>query len=424
MNNEIELIPAVEKSSVKKRLEDALSKCENVKGAVAYWTIDTDFIKNLASVIQREDSYYCIDIHKPTNIDYLANFKQFGANIFLHTYDLKSNSSNYELKAQNKIPYLLHSKIILFEMPENNVEIWLGSHNFTQRAICGVNIESSFIIRSNKNSKIYHDVLDYLNFIKSNCIAFDIDDVDFYKLLQGQQEEEDTESWVLQLIGQQVDKLVEEGIIQLLGEDYADITGTLGKEIVIQAFGLDTKQEYIYKARITQAGEIDPNNPKSSGIDFSPRRYAIRKLDKIPYLEAEQEIRSHFLKDYKYYIILEIDESLIDYEIYEKPQRNKEIWQEIVNSPHLERMDNEDKKFLFSKQQNPVKRAEKPGEKLKKVSLKEIASLEEDNILSLLFEENTLFIDREKTAKLIRRKRILIKRMLRKINNKSNKDVK
>lgn len=72
MNNEIELIPAVEKSSVKKRLEDALSKCETVKGAVAYWTIDTNFIKNLASVLKREDSYYCIDIHRPTNIDYLA----------------------------------------------------------------------------------------------------------------------------------------------------------------------------------------------------------------------------------------------------------------------------------------------------------------------------------------------------------------
>ncbi|MCW5313117.1 hypothetical protein GTQ43_04570 [Nostoc sp. KVJ3] len=420
MNNDIELIPAVEKSSIKRRLEDALSKCDNVKGAVAYWTIDTDFIKNLASVLQREDSYYCIDIHKPTNIDYLANFKQSGANIFLHNYDLKSNSSNYELKKENKIPYLLHSKIILFEMPENNVEIWLGSHNFTQRAICGVNIESSFIIRSNKNSKIHKDVLDYLNFIKNSCIPFDINDVDFYKLLQGQHQE-DTGSWVLQLIGENVANLVDEKTIQLLGIDNKDISDKLGKEIIIQALDLNNEQEYIYKAKIIQAGEINSQNPKSSGITFSARRYAVRGLDKIPYLRSEQEIEPSFLKNFNYYINLEITEILIDYEIYEKPRKNQQIWKEIVNAPHLNRMDKEDQKILFNQQENPVKRSEKSEIKLKRVSLKEIISILK-RIKFYFSEETALLSIQEEMPKQIKRTKILRKRILKKVKNNFNKN--
>ncbi len=70
MNIDIELIPTVQKSSIKQRLKESLCKCENVKGAVAYWTIDTDFIKELALALNRENSYYCIDLHSPTNIDY------------------------------------------------------------------------------------------------------------------------------------------------------------------------------------------------------------------------------------------------------------------------------------------------------------------------------------------------------------------
>lgn len=341
MNIDIELIPTVQKSSIKQRLKESLCKCENVKGAVAYWTIDTDFIKELALALNRENSYYCIDLHSPTNIDYLANFKRSGSNIFLHNYEIKQNSENYELKDKKKVSYLLHSKIILFEMPDNNVEIWLGSHNFTQRAILGVNIESSFIFKSKKDSKIYKDVLDYLTFIKDNCIVFDVNDVDFYKKLQGQQEE-DSAKWVLELVGKNVDNLVEEKTIQLLGVGNNDIGDTLGKEIIIQVLDVDNGKEYIYEAKIIQAGEIDPQNPKSLEIEFSARRYAVRGLDRIPYLKQEKEIDSTILREHKYFIILEVTKIVIGHKIYIKPQKSRAIWSDIASSPHLERMNQED----------------------------------------------------------------------------------
>ncbi|MBN3946831.1 MAG: hypothetical protein HWQ38_10170 [Nostoc sp. NMS7] len=414
MNIDIELIPTVKKSSIKERLKESLCKCENVKGAVAYWTIDTDFIKELALVLKRENSYYCIDLHSPTNIDYLANFKRSGSNIFLHNYEIKKNSENYELKDKKKVSYLLHSKIILFEMPDNNVEIWLGSHNFTQRAILGVNIESSFIVKSNKDSKIYKDVLDYLTFIKDNCIVFDVNDVEFYKKLQGEQEQ-DTGDLVLELIGENVDKLVDEKTIQLLGVGNNDIGDILGKEIIIQILDLDNGKEYLYKAKVIQAGEIDPQNPKSLEIEFSARRYAVRGLDRIPYLKKEKEIDSAILMEHNYFINLEVTNLVTEHKIYVKPQRGKSIWSDISSSPHLERMNEEDVKIVFKGTVKPIKRSCKSEVKYKEFSLKKIYSFRSE-ITNYLLEDNITSSKNEEMIKEMKRKTILIQRLLKPVN--------
>lgn len=427
MNLDIELIPSVEHSSIKKRLEASLDKCQNVKGAVAYWTIDTDFVRGLAEVLKREGSYYCIDIHKPTNIDYLANFKELGSNIFLHDYELKSNSENYELQTQYKKFHLLHSKIILFELPDNNVEIWIGSHNFTQRAICGANIESSIIIRTNQNSKIYDDVSKYLTFIKNNCIPFDTNDVDFYKLLQGQHEE-DTGFWVLELVGENAANLVDEKMIKLLGfdnNDWKNKLDKLEKQIIIQILNLDDNQEYIYKAKVVQPGIMNSQNQKSSEITFSPRRYAVRGADKIPYLRKEAEINQDFLKRHNYYINLEIIESLVDYKVYCKPQKNQYFWSELIDSPHLSRMDEEEKLLLFKNQPNPIKRSQKRELKLRECSLITISENSRKQLKDYYYKEenisyiktHSLLVAADETPKEIQRKVILNKRIVKKVDN-------
>ncbi|OKH31125.1 hypothetical protein NIES2119_29595 [[Phormidium ambiguum] IAM M-71] len=419
MNLDIELIPSVEHSSIKTRLETSLNKCQNVKGAVAYWTIDTAFVTGLAEVLQREDSYYCIDIHKPTNIDYLAEFKKLDSNIFLHDYELKSNSQNYELEMQQKNPYLLHSKMILFELPDYKVEIWVGSHNFTQRAIRGVNIESSIIIRTNQNSKIYSDVLKYLTFIKDNCIPFDLKDVDFYKLLQGEYEE-DTGSWVLELVGENAANLVDEKMIQLLGVDSKDLIDRLGQEIIIQILNLDDEKEYIYKAEVLQAGEMNLQNSKSFGITFSPRRYAVRGTDKIPYLRKEQEISQTLLQEHNYYINLEIIEPLIDYKVYYKPIRSKYNWTEITDPPHLLRMNQEDRDLLFQKQSKPIKRSDKKPIQLTEFSLKTISQSSRKQLKSYYGSPSNNLLalpgSFDETPKEIQRKRILTKRIVKPAN--------
>ncbi len=40
-------------------------------------------------------------------------------------------------------PALLHAKMLLFWMPDGTAELWVGSHDWTKRALLGLNVEAS-----------------------------------------------------------------------------------------------------------------------------------------------------------------------------------------------------------------------------------------------------------------------------------------
>ena len=348
----IELIPSVEKSSIKHRLTHSLQTCDFVKGAVAYWTIDINFIPELSKKLKHPNSFYCIDFHKPTNIDYLARFKKDGANIFLHNYELVNNRENSDILQAAKIPYLLHSKIILFVMHEE-VEIWLGSHNFTRRAISGLNIESSFIVRTNKSTSLYKDVDRYLEFIKKNCIEFDLQDIEFYKKLQG--DADDTGEWVLELIGKNVLDLKQNKAVTLLGLDNEDtknrMIDSLRTDSILYLHILDVEkdEEYVYKSKIRQIGDLNSNIEKSTDMDFYNRKLILKIANLFPYLFPDSiDINPKILKKYQYFANIQILEYLNKAKVFKKPQRSKEIWQYLKNeSNHFLRMNQADQ-ALFS----------------------------------------------------------------------------
>jgi hypothetical protein len=67
------------------------------------------------------------------------------------------------------VNHLLHSKILLFDLPNEQASIWIGSHNWTDRALSGINIETSLEILVNRNDKIYKEVKQLLADIKNQC---------------------------------------------------------------------------------------------------------------------------------------------------------------------------------------------------------------------------------------------------------------
>jgi hypothetical protein len=99
-------------------------------------------------------------------------------------------------KDKEKFP-LLHTKFLIFDLCNEQVEIWLGSQNFTYNALEGKNIESTTIITTSKESELYNKLDEYLEFIKTTCEEigtnlyteigkkFNSDYIDFYKKLQG-----------------------------------------------------------------------------------------------------------------------------------------------------------------------------------------------------------------------------------------------
>jgi HKD family nuclease len=120
--------------------------------------------------------------------------KLAGANVYL--YLLNPNPQPGELKSKVP-PHLLHPKQLLFDYKDEPAELWVGSHNWTARALTGVNIEASLRVRLSSDSKLYADAAAFLDAIRANCVPFDVTAVNYYKWLQQSDQEE--EIWVVEL---------------------------------------------------------------------------------------------------------------------------------------------------------------------------------------------------------------------------------
>ena len=82
-------------------------------------------------------------------------------------------------------PHLLHPKVLLFNANDGGAELWVGSHNWTARALTGVNIEGSLVIRLQRDAELYVRVAEFLDDVRHRCQAFDAAATDYYKWLQG-----------------------------------------------------------------------------------------------------------------------------------------------------------------------------------------------------------------------------------------------
>lgn len=198
----IELLQTANNRYIKDRLEQAINTCVSLKAAVAFFSIDAKYFKKLEEVLSREESFFCVDIHSPTNLDELKNFYSNESkpkpNFFLFVGG-KTNKQDVEQlckyleknprkRLNDKIPdavdswQLLHAKLLLFTFKDNRAEIWIGSQNFTNAAIIGEeNLESTVVIKTTGDTDEYKQ---YLNYLRMQCVAFDPKNIECYRRIQ------------------------------------------------------------------------------------------------------------------------------------------------------------------------------------------------------------------------------------------------
>ena len=192
----IDLIPGVDDREVVSRLGAALEHAVSLQAAVAYWCVGpTQFGPNLEKRLGG-GGFLCVDVHLPTDIDVLASMVSAGANVFLYLKNPSPQPGDWKLEMP---PHLLHTKLLIFDYKSDPSELWVGSHNWTARALTGVNIEASLRVELNKESALYMDAKSYLNDILSKCVPFDLKAIEYYKWLQGASLEEPM--WVLEISG-------------------------------------------------------------------------------------------------------------------------------------------------------------------------------------------------------------------------------
>lgn len=152
-------------------LNPILENTINVKGCSAYWTLKhssskTDAFKhycfNLYQLLKEENSFMCVDLHIPTDVEQICNSVNDGGNFYMYMAEGKGGIYS---EINNR---LLHTKLILFEGEEFDY-ILLGSHNQTSQALKNINKEASVLIQVKAESPTKRNVTNYLEYIKSIC---------------------------------------------------------------------------------------------------------------------------------------------------------------------------------------------------------------------------------------------------------------
>ena len=295
-----------------------MDSAAGLSAAVAYWTVGPNFVSpNLSARIAPRNGFLCVDLHLPTDIDNLAELKRAGGNVYLFILDVKTVSDH----GNDEKRWLLHSKMLLFDKNDGTSELWVGSHNWTRRALMGLNIESTVRLQCMADSPILKGARSYLEGIRSQCEAFDLGKIEFYKQLQRQYI--DGSDFTLELEGDEPDQL-SKTTVTVFGtdaEEFPAIRGFLGRNIYVQVYDTSSDAYFIYEARLTQAGEMTAYNPAAGEISFPDRRYAHRVGSKAPLLLPQQAVPTHILAKAYYFVTIAIDALDKSAEAFEMPER-------------------------------------------------------------------------------------------------------
>jgi hypothetical protein len=176
-------------SQIKSEFKNIVQRAIVIKGTVAYWTWDRNYIENefgsnFFVALKHIESFFCIDISSTVSIiNNIASCSKQVDNFYIYTYKFKVT----KIGDENRVS-LLHSKITYIETADGYF-VFLGSHNNTKNAFNGLNMEHSVLIKfplhlSTEDTQLLDNILFQLNRIKSFCYKFIFDLVDFYKGLQ------------------------------------------------------------------------------------------------------------------------------------------------------------------------------------------------------------------------------------------------
>jgi hypothetical protein len=346
-------------SNAAQRLGQLANQAQCLRAAVAYWTLPPRCLDpELIRALSHKGSFLCTDVHSPTSIDELAEFRKEGANIFLYLYSL---SGKTEVKSAKGVPnHLLHSKVFLFDCLNDRAFAWIGSHNGTYRALHDINTECSVVVTLEKHSSHYEKIEAHLEAIRRKSTAFDLGDLEYYKMLQWQSdgdltiEVEDVSRNFLQLNSK----------ITIFGCVPRDFQGlkSVDKSIYLAVTNSDTEDETFYKATIDQVGNLD----KGESLKFPARRYAMRDEQQLPELCSHGEIPEDIYKRARYFITVTIQGRLPKNTRGLEVERRDVIWEDSPIDVFLEDKEgaNKSKTGLVSVDKKKL-RVKQPASKMK-----------------------------------------------------------
>jgi hypothetical protein len=120
-----ELLPRPDSADIKLRLSQSIAQSQTMRAAVAYWTVGPDDVSPLlATRLSHPNSFLCVDVHFPTDLDQIDRLDDRRANVFLHLRHLGMGTETINRGLPH---HLMHTKLLLFDMDDGTAEICRGA---------------------------------------------------------------------------------------------------------------------------------------------------------------------------------------------------------------------------------------------------------------------------------------------------------
>lgn len=267
-------------------LDHLVRSSKRLRMAVAFWTISPDRISDkLPELLGKDGSFACVDFHRPTNIDHICDLANFGSDIFFHARKIqeKSPDGGFTLPAN-----LLHSKILLFDLNDNEAELWVGSHNWTGWALDGANIETSIRIKINSKAKLYTDTVSLLNSIKKQ--SYPVVPADRFKYKQIQEPEKTVSAISLNLTPEAGESIKIHSRLYIYCADHNDfkkIPKPKSKNLYITINNKLKKREELYLASVRGTAFLPKDDPSNIWIGLEEGYWAYhQRIHETPLLRS------------------------------------------------------------------------------------------------------------------------------------------
>ncbi|MDY3554239.1 hypothetical protein R5W24_003358 [Gemmata sp. JC717] len=164
-------------------IQEAVDRGTDIDVAVAFMTkAGVDLFTRWVRALDPARCRLCVSVQFPTNIDALRDLSGLlGDRLFIH---LGSKKPEEIAVGKSTLSPLLHSKIIWIAHGQETVSIFVGSHNWTSKALDGANFEASTLLVCEPNEQFSQDVKAHLDACVHASEVFNPADIDFYKSIQ------------------------------------------------------------------------------------------------------------------------------------------------------------------------------------------------------------------------------------------------
>ncbi len=350
---DIRLLPSWSPSSVQDDLAASLARADHLQAGIGFWTINDALLgPHLARALGGERGFACVDLHSPTDVDALASVARQGAQLRIYYEDIPT----YTDSGRREPPSLLHAKMLLFWSKDRTAELWVGSHNWTNRAILGLNVEASLVIRLRDTAPLFRAAAAYLANMKRISEPFDLAKVDVYKDIQRKM----TNGLMPVIELEARDGAGLDGAtVTLFGTETTELTrlDTIRRDVHVALVDPESQEQHLYSASILHAGLLAASDASAGGISFSPRRYAFRRGRQRPSLQAEGPVDPCVLSTARYFVTLHLGRRETEL-VAAAPAPRRVVMEEVTEegSPLLSRLAPAARERLFRGREPRVKK--------------------------------------------------------------------